>query len=106
MTYQVALLPLAEEDLEAAYLWAAAHAPEAAANWLGRFQAALRTLTEFPERCTLAPEHRKVNRPLRQLLFGKRPNVFRAVFLIENGRVNILRIRRASQKLLAERELR
>lgn len=105
MAFQVLLQPLAEEDLRAAVLWAAAHAPETALQWAMRFQAALETLAENPRRCGFAPEHRKLNRELRQLLYGRKPNVFRAVFVIEGQQVRIVRIRRAAQKPLTRDEL-
>lgn len=105
MAYQVELQPLAERDLEEAYLWVANHAPETAARWLARFHEALSTLRHNPQRCGLAPEHKKTKRELRQFLFGKRPNVFRAVFLVEGQAVRVLRIRRASRRQLKQKEL-
>jgi plasmid stabilization system protein ParE len=105
MTHKVRLQPLAENDLEEAYLWAAKNAPETAGLWLARFQAALLTLSEQPERCGFAPEHKKLKRELRQLLFGRKPNVFRAVFLIDGEFVRIVRIRRGSRRQLTRKEL-
>ena len=105
MFYRVELQPLAEGDLEEAYLWAAKRAPETASRWLTRFHEALGTLKENPQRCGFAPEHKKTKRELRQLLFGRKPNVFRAVFLVENQVVRVLRIRRASRKGLTRKEL-
>jgi plasmid stabilization system protein ParE len=105
MTYKVRLQPLAENDLEEAYLWAAKSAPETAGLWLARFQAALLTLAELPQRCGLAPEHKKLKRELRQLLFGRKPNVFRAVFLMDGNIVQIIRIRRCSRRQLTREEL-
>jgi len=105
MRYRVQLQPPAEQDLEEAYLWAAKHAPETAARWLLRFHESLGTLSSSPERCGLAPEHRKLNRQLRQLLYGKKPNVFRAIFLVDGEIVRILRIRRASRRYLKREEL-
>jgi plasmid stabilization system protein ParE len=105
MTYKVRLQPLAENDLEDAYLWAAKSAPETAGLWLARFQAALLTLAEQPERSGFAPEHKKLKRELRQLLFGRKPNVFRAVFLIDGNVVRIIRIRRGSRRQLTRKEL-
>lgn len=105
MLYRVRLQPPAEQDLEEAYLWAARHAPETAARWLSEFHDALGTLAHDPGRCALAPEHRKLNRELRQFLYGKKPNVFRAVFIVEADAVRVLRIRRASRRPLSRREL-
>ncbi len=105
MAFEVRLQLLAENDLDEAYLWAAKSAPETAGLWLARFQAALLTLAEQPERCGFAPEHKKLKRELRQLLFGRKPNVFRAVFLIDGNVVRIVRIRRGSRRQLTQKEL-
>jgi plasmid stabilization system protein ParE len=105
MQYEVRLQPPAVDDLDEAYLWAAKHAPETAGRWLSRFQESLQTLAINPERCGFAPEHRKLKRELRQLLFGHRPNVFRAVFLIDGDVVRIVRIRRSLRRPLTKKEL-
>ena len=54
MIYQVRLQPVAVEDLDAAYQYAAQNAQEPAEKWLGRFMGALQTLEHNPERCPLA----------------------------------------------------
>jgi plasmid stabilization system protein ParE len=105
MKYRVRLQPPAENDLEEAYRWAAKHAPETASRWLRRFHDALQALSENPQRCGLALEHKKLKRDLRELLFGRKPNVFRAVFLIDAEVVRILRIRRAARRALTRGEL-
>ena len=105
MKYEVRLQPPAVDDLEEAYLWAAKHAPDTAGRWLARFQDSLQTLANNPERCGFAPEHKKLKRALRQLLFGRRPNVFRAIFLIDGDVVRVVRIRRSSRRFLTKKEL-
>lgn len=105
MTYRVLLQTLAIEDLRIAYLAAAGRAPTTAAGCLGRFHAALQTLDQRPDRCPLAPGSRKCGTELREFLFGKQPNVFRVVFLIDGGDVRILRIRRAQRRLLSRPEI-
>lgn len=105
MTYNVQLQPWAARDLDDAYLWAARHAPVTARDWLERFEAALQSLADHPERCSLAPEHRAMKRELREYHFGRKPNVFRAVFIIDGNDVRVLRIRRAARRRLSRREL-
>lgn len=56
MQFEVRLQSLAEQDLDEAYQWAASHAPDAASEWLRRFQLAIETLQHNPLRCGLAPE--------------------------------------------------
>src|SRR5262245_26419473 len=105
MTYEVRLQPLAERDLEDAYLWAASHAPQTASQWLGRFREALASLGTNPERCGAAVEALKLKRPLRQLVFGRKPSVYRAVFMIDGPIVRVVRIRRASRRSLRPQDL-
>jgi plasmid stabilization system protein ParE len=105
MAYEVRLQPLAENDLDEAYLWAAKRAPDTAVIWLARFHAVLKTLAENPERCGFAPENKKLDKGLRQLLFGRKPNVFRAVFLVDHSAVRIIRIRRAARRSLKPGDL-
>jgi plasmid stabilization system protein ParE len=105
MTYRVVLQRLAKHDLQSAYDWAAAQAPEAARRWLNRFEQTLQTLSFQPERRPLARESAKSIAKLRELLFGKRPYVFRAIFAIDDQVVRVLRVRRAQARTLTRSEL-
>jgi len=51
-----------------------------------------------PQRCPRAREQRKVDIDLREILFGKAPNVYRAIFMIDSDTVRVLRIRRAQRR--------
>ena len=105
MALPVRLRPLAERDLEEAYLNAARHAPVTAANWLQRFRDALDALAENPQRHANARESKRFQRDLRQTLFGRKLNVFRIVFEIRVDGVDVLRIRRASRRPLRRADL-
>ncbi len=105
MTYRVILQRLAIQDLDDAFVWAARKAPATAARWLDRFQAALQRLDTNPQRCPRAREHRKVDVELREILFGKTPNVYRAIFLIDGDTVRVLRIRRAQRRPLTRKQI-
>jgi len=105
MRYRILLQRLATEDLDDATAWAAQHAPTTVARWLERFHAALQTLDANPQRCPLARENAKVEVELRELHFGKRPNVFRVIFTIDGNTVRILRIRRAQRRWLTRRQI-
>jgi plasmid stabilization system protein ParE len=106
MKYRVIVQPLALEDLDAAFQWAARHAPQAAARWFFRFWDALQTLDTNPERCAVAPESDAVEAEIRQYLFSRKPNVFRALFTIDGDTVRVLHIRRASRRIMTSEELR
>jgi plasmid stabilization system protein ParE len=105
MTYRVVMHQMAEADLAEAYRRVARHAPNTALRWLDRFQTALLSLDQRPERCPRAPEARKVKVDLHEFLFGRRPNVFRVVFVIDGDTVRILRIRRGQRRLLTRSQI-
>jgi len=105
MTYRVILQRLAIQDLVDAFAWAARKASATAARWLDRFQATLQRLDTNPQRCPCAREHRKVHVELREILFGRRPNVYRVVFLIDSDTVRVLRIRRAQRRPLTRKQI-
>lgn len=64
---------------------------------------ALNSLTESPERCGLAPENDAVEPEIRQLLYGRRSGVYRALFTITGREVRVLHIRHAAREALATR---
>lgn len=79
MKYRVVVTTRAKDDLRGYFEFAAKRAPQTAAKWLSRFENELAQLAIHPRRCGLAPEDSFVSPEIRQLLFGKRPNVSRAV---------------------------
>jgi hypothetical protein len=70
-----------------------------------RFEQALGTLSYLPLKCGLAPENGLDGEEIRQLLFGKRPRVFRALFAIAGDEVRVLHIRRATMDTATNEEL-
>jgi hypothetical protein len=105
MTYRVIIQRLAIQDLDEAFLRAARNAPVTASHWLDRFQIALRGLDTNPRRCPYAREHGKADVELRQMLFGKRPHVYRVIFTIDGDTVRVLRIRRAQRRSLTRKQI-
>ena len=106
MTYSVVLQRLAASDLQAYFDYAAQHSRPDAEQWVKRFRAAIQTLHERPDRCSLASENEKVDVELREFLFGNRPYVFRVIFTLDGLTVRVLRIRRSNRRLLSSDELR
>ena len=100
MKYQLIIQPPALEDLEEAYDSIRRRAPEAAARWFNGFVDALETLRSFPKRCGLAPENEHFEQEIRQLLYGRRGGVYRAMFTIAGDEVHVLHIRHAARKPL------
>ncbi len=106
MKYRVVIQAFAAEDLDRAFLWAAKRAMHTAFHWSQRLQRAIESLARQPQRCGLAAENGKVGIELRQLLFGRRPNVYRVVFTIDDDMVRVLRIVRAQRRSLSRREIK
>jgi plasmid stabilization system protein ParE len=94
MRYRVLVTVQAKTNLRDYYLRAAVNAPATADRWLARFENALQSLADHPQRCGIAPENDAVEPTIRQLLFGRSTSVFRVLFTIVGDEVRILHIRR------------
>jgi plasmid stabilization system protein ParE len=94
MNYRVVILPEAEREMEQASLWIAEQAPQRAAAWLRGLRAAIATLRTHPRRCPVAPENAFLPGEIRQLLYGRRPHVYRVLFEVrdEEQTVTILHV--------------
>ena len=68
MTYHLVIQPPVLDEIENAYLWIKAEAPQSADRWFHGLMAKLETLKEFPERCGLAEENKCFEEEIRQLL--------------------------------------
>lgn len=98
MTFRVMITENAKDNLRHYFDWSARNTPDNAERWLNRFQEALQTLSENPQRCSLAPENDVVQEEIRHFLFGKRVGTFRVLFRIVDDEVRILHIRRAAMR--------
>ena len=100
MAFRVEITPQAEQDAEAILEWLIAQeAGEAGLRWFIRLRKAIATLAERPRRCPPAPENASVPFEMRQLLYGRRPHVYRILFTIEGDVVCVLRIRHGRRHL-------
>ncbi len=104
--YRLIIQPPALDDLDEAYLWIKQQSSEAAARWFNGFVDALNSLTISPERCGLAPENDTVEPEIRQLLYGRRSGVYRALFMVTHNEVRILHIRHAARQTLTSAEMK
>ena len=107
MRYSLGLMPQAQADIAEAFAYLSEHSPEAARRWYETVRDAIRTLDEMPARCALAPEAAKLGVPLRQMLHGKRPGIYRIVFRVleDAGEVHVLAVRHGARKPLSEDEM-
>lgn len=105
MSRRVHLTARAKDDLRQYFLHAAEHAPEAAKAWLERFEQALNTLGDMPERCAVAPENDRVEPEVRQFLFGRGRQIYRSLFVVEDAEIRVLHIRRGTRDLASSDDL-
>jgi len=91
MTYLVELTARAGRDIEILYEEKNAAESLAAARWFNRLEKAVGSLSSQPARCHVAPESKHSKTPLRHLLYGKKPHVYRVVFEIDE-KLKLVRI--------------
>src|SRR5690349_10709712 len=83
MTYRVDLATRAERDLIDLFQQINAFESIAAARWFNGLEEAIHSLESFPRRCPQAPESKKYRRPLRHLLYGSKPHIYRVIYEID-----------------------
>jgi len=105
MTYLVEFAVRAVRDLEIIYVEKNVAESIAAARWYNGLEQAVGALASYPKRCPLAPEARKAK--LRQLLYGKKPHVYRVIYQVDEGRqvVWVLHIRHGARRKLKASDL-
>jgi toxin ParE1/3/4 len=99
MTYLVEFADRATSDLGVLYVGKNAAESVAAARWFNGLEAAVYTLETHPHRCPIAPEAKKAGR-LRNLLYGKKPHVYRVIYAIDEQKklVRVLTIRHGAME--------
>lgn len=105
MAFRVLVDPAALVEAEEALLWLHQRAPKEAERWFHGLWTAIESLQEMPTRCPLAPESPALRRSIRQLLFGKPPDVYRVLFVVVNDEVRVLRIRHGAREQLEEEDI-
>jgi plasmid stabilization system protein ParE len=105
MQYRVIMSPEAKADLKGAHRYIRDRAPQAAKDWLRDVRSSIRTLSRFPERCPMAPESTFLQRPIRQLFFGKGSRgTYRILFTVTEKSVNVIHVRHGSMLPLGTEE--
>jgi len=88
MDFRFELSHQAAHDIAAIYDWLQSQwAGEAGERWFVALRAAIASLAKLPSRCPLAPENQDSPVEVRQLLYGRRPHVYRILFAIEGDLV-------------------
>ena len=107
MNYHVTILPRAKSQLLAqAEWWATNRSVDQALRWLAGFEQVLESLSENPDRCSVARENDAFEAVIRELHYGLR-NKFthRAVFEIREDEVIVYAIRHLAQNDLTPNDL-
>lgn len=93
--YRVRMSARAQRDLERISDRIHAADSQAAATWLGQLVDAMVSLERFPRRGTITAEDRQ----LRQLLYGRRPDVYRIIYAVHRPTkvVDVLHVRHGAQ---------
>ncbi len=72
MNYNVEILPQALDNIESAYRWMANNlSSERAEQWYEELMVAVRSLEQFPNRASQAPESVEFKQDIRQIFVGK-----------------------------------
>ena len=99
MAFRVEVTLEAEQDADSILEWLLSqHAGEAGIRWFLRLREVIDSLAEMPGRCALASEHASVPFEMRQLLYGRKPHVYRILFTIQGDVVYVLRIRHGRRR--------
>ena len=106
--YRVGLADSAKADADAIYKPIVATAPVRGADWFEELMDCLHALDRLPYRCPLAREAKKAKREIRCLLFGRRRNLYRILYEVDeaNRAVWILHIRHGARRDMKAGEIR
>ena len=104
MAYLVSITSRATRDLAYLYDEINARDSDAALNWYRGLEQAILSLEEWPYRCPVTPE----NRRLRHLLYGNKPNLYRVIYRIldKQKQVAVLHIRHGARRRLKASDLK
>jgi plasmid stabilization system protein ParE len=87
--YRVRLTPRALRDAEDVLRWFHKHEADAAGTrWYEAILDRIDTLERQPDRCPLTADAVDLGVELRELHFGRRPGVYRILFIIDRGTVH------------------
>jgi plasmid stabilization system protein ParE len=79
--------------------------PVSAARWQNRIESTIGKLETDADMWPEADEAVELNRPLRCVLHGRRPHVYRILYTVDGQTVNVHRIRHTAQDALTEDDL-
>ena len=103
MVFRVESTAEAELDSIAILEWLMAQqAGDAGLRWFLALDDVIASLATLPHRCALAPENARFPFEVRQLLYGRKPHVYRILFTIRGDTVYILHVRHGRRKRIGD----
>ena len=102
MPFQVIITPSAKADIFEINAWLLENHSDLAEKWLFGLSEAIISLSKLPQRCPISPETEAFDVIVRQLLYGKRPIVYRILYSVQDEKVYILRVRSTKQQSLLD----
>ncbi len=103
MDYRVVITPEAQAAIDRDLAFIRLHAsPDVVDRWFTGLMGAIASLSSMPTRCRLIPESRGFFKPdFRQILYGRRHQVRRIIFLIEGDAVHVVHYRHGMRPQLS-----
>jgi plasmid stabilization system protein ParE len=106
MKFTVKVFLRAGHDVDHIYEWIGKRDLVGAERWYSEYRRALHCLEDDPHRHSLADERHLAKQQVRQLLFATpQGNTYRALYLIVDDEVRILRVRAPGQATVRKRDL-
>ena len=106
MMRSIEVLPKAQRDIRRNATWLRqTFSPRTADRWNGDIVAAIDALMRHPDQHPEADEAADLGMPLRCKLHGRRPHVFRILFMVTDDAVLVLRVLHAAQDRVTEDNL-
>ncbi len=98
MTYRVVFTARARTDILEQFRYLVDRSPDAAARWYSGIEKSIATLSKLPERHPIAQdETEQFGMTLRQMLYGRRPGVFRILFSVDGNTVTLHYVRHSAR---------
>jgi plasmid stabilization system protein ParE len=106
MSYEVRVLAQAQADLDGIVAYISERSPEGAARLLARFEEALARLEQNPFIAPIALESQELGDEIRHIMFRTTAgHIHRALFVVVDDEVRVLRVRGAGQPPLRAGDL-
>jgi toxin ParE1/3/4 len=98
VTYRVVFTARARADAVEQFRYLVQRSPAAAGRWYTGLEKAITKLSSMPERHPIAEdETEQLGINLRQMLYGRRPGVYRILFSVEGDTVTVHYVRHSAQ---------